>query len=91
MHLFPQLFNFFSRTPTSWFVPLEVRVHQFGNHCLNALKLYYKVVPAGINATSFNINLEKPCVLYTGRAYRYPPDVPFYIYFFFNKYKYRVF
>jgi hypothetical protein len=28
------------------------------------------------------INLKKPCVLYIGRAYRYPPDVTFYIYFF---------
>ena len=26
--------------------------------------------------------------IYIGRAYRYPPDVAFYIYFFFNKYKY---
>ena len=36
------------------------------------------------------INLQEPCVLYIGRAYRYPPDVAFYIYFF-NKYKYWVF
>jgi hypothetical protein len=34
-----------------------------------------------------NFNLQEPCVLYIGRAYRYPPDVAFYI-FFFNKYKY---
>jgi len=27
------------------------------------------------------INLQEPCVLYTGRAYRYPPDVAFYIFF----------
>jgi hypothetical protein len=27
-------------------------------------------------------NLQEPCVLYKGRAYRYPPDVAFYIYFF---------
>jgi hypothetical protein len=33
------------------------------------------------------INLEEPCVLYIGPAYRYPPEVAFYIYFF-NKYKY---
>jgi hypothetical protein len=26
-------------------------------------------------------NLQEPCVLYIGRAYRYPPDVAFYIYF----------
>jgi hypothetical protein len=32
-------------------------------------------------------NLQEPCVLYIGRAYRYPPDVAFYI-FFFNDYKY---
>ena len=28
------------------------------------------------------INLYEPCVLYIGRAYRYPPDVAFYIFFF---------
>ena len=28
------------------------------------------------------INLFEPCVLYIGRAYRYPPDVAFYINFF---------
>jgi hypothetical protein len=33
------------------------------------------------------LNLQEPCVLYIGRAYCYPPDVSFYIYFF-NKYKY---
>jgi hypothetical protein len=33
------------------------------------------------------VNLKEPCVLYIGRAYRYPPCVAFYIYFF-NKYKY---
>ena len=33
------------------------------------------------------INLYETCVLYIGLAYRYPPDVAFYI-FFFNKYKY---
>jgi hypothetical protein len=27
------------------------------------------------------INLQEPCVLYIGRSYRYPPDVPFYIFF----------
>jgi hypothetical protein len=32
------------------------------------------------------INLQEPCVLCIGRAYRYTPDVAFYIYFF-NKYK----
>jgi len=30
----------------------------------------------------FIINLYEPCVLYVGRAYRYPPDVAFYIFFF---------
>jgi len=28
------------------------------------------------------VNLYEPCVLYIGRAYRYPPDVAFYIFFF---------
>jgi hypothetical protein len=35
-------------------------------------------------------NLQEPCVLYIGRAYRYPPDVAFCI-LFFNKYRYWVF
>ena len=35
-------------------------------------------------------NLQEPCFLYIGRAYRYPPDVAFYI-FFFNNCKYWVF
>jgi hypothetical protein len=30
------------------------------------------------------INLQEPCVLYAGQAYRYPPDVAFYIYFSTN-------
>jgi hypothetical protein len=30
------------------------------------------------------INLQEPCVLYTGRAYRYPTDVAFYIFFSTN-------
>ena len=29
-----------------------------------------------------DINLYELCVLYIGRAYRYPPDVAFYIFFF---------
>jgi len=29
-----------------------------------------------------NIKLQEPCVLYIGRAYWYPPDVAFYIFFF---------
>jgi hypothetical protein len=28
-----------------------------------------------------NINLYEPCVLYIGRAHRYPPNTPFYIFF----------
>ena len=30
------------------------------------------------------INLQEPCVLYIGRAHRYPPDVSFYIFFLTN-------
>jgi hypothetical protein len=30
------------------------------------------------------VNPEEPCVLYIGRAYRYPPDVAFYIFFSTN-------
>jgi hypothetical protein len=30
-----------------------------------------------------NINLYEVCILYIGRAYRYPPDVALYIYIFF--------
>jgi hypothetical protein len=26
------------------------------------------------------INLQEPCVLYIGRAHRYPPNTPFYIF-----------
>ena len=36
---------------------------------------------------SWPVNLQEPCVLHIGRAYRYPPDVAFYI-FFCNKYKF---
>ena len=36
------------------------------------------------------IRVKEPCVLYIGRAYRYPPDVAF-LYIFFNNYNYRVF
>ena len=36
----------------------------------------------GQNVEFYNFNLQEPCVLYIGRAYRYPPDVAFYIYFF---------
>jgi hypothetical protein len=34
------------------------------------------------SCTSLHFNLSDPCVLYIGRAYCYPPDVAFYIYFF---------
>jgi hypothetical protein len=27
------------------------------------------------------VNLYEPCVLYVGRAHRYPPKTPFYIFF----------
>jgi len=27
-----------------------------------------------------NINLQAPCVLYIGQAFRYPPENPFYIF-----------
>ena len=30
---------------------------------------------------SYFVNLQEPCVLYIGRAYRYPPDVAFYVFF----------
>ena len=30
------------------------------------------------------LNLQEPCVLYIGRAYRYPPYVAFYIFFSTN-------
>jgi len=30
-------------------------------------------------------------LIFKNRAYRYPPDVAFYVFFFFNKYKYWVF
>jgi hypothetical protein len=34
-----------------------------------------------INISNDYFNLEESCVLYTGRAYRYTPDVAFYIFF----------
>ena len=30
---------------------------------------------------SIRFNLQEPCVLYIGRAHRYPPNTPFYIFF----------
>jgi hypothetical protein len=33
---------------------------------------------------SLDINLYEPCVLYIGRAYRFPPDVAFYVFFSTN-------
>jgi hypothetical protein len=37
-----------------------------------------------VTVISTYLNLQEPCVLYIGRAYRYPPDVAFYIYFSTN-------
>jgi hypothetical protein len=34
-----------------------------------------------LNANHYLFNLSEPCVLHMGRAYRYPPDVAFYIFF----------
>jgi hypothetical protein len=31
---------------------------------------------------NLSINFQEPCVLYIGRAFRYPPEVAFYIFFF---------
>jgi hypothetical protein len=31
-----------------------------------------------------DFNLKEPCVLYIGRAYRFPPNVAFYIFFSTN-------
>jgi hypothetical protein len=30
---------------------------------------------------AYPINLQEQCVLYIGQAYRYPPDVAFYVFF----------
>ena len=35
-------------------------------------------------ANEIYVNLQEPCVLYVGRAYRYPPNVAFYIFFSTN-------
>ena len=35
-----------------------------------------------LNWRPCRFNLSEPCVLYIGRAYRYPPNVAFYIYIF---------
>jgi hypothetical protein len=37
-----------------------------------------------ISRNSLYVNLQESCVLYIGRAYRYPPDVAFYIFFLTN-------
>jgi len=34
----------------------------------------------GQNVEMLNVNLLEPCVLYIGWAYRYPPDVAFYVF-----------
>jgi hypothetical protein len=37
-----------------------------------------------VSDKSTKINLQEPCVLYIGRAYRYPPDVASYVFFSTN-------
>ena len=34
------------------------------------------------NYITLSLTFKKPCVPYIGRAYRYPPDVAFYVFFF---------
>jgi hypothetical protein len=46
-----------------------------------------QLMMVGYGPLNVHFNLYEPYVLYIGQAYRYPPDVAFYIYFF-NKYKY---
>jgi hypothetical protein len=43
----------------------------------------HRAKAVNVNASVW-FNLKKPCVLYIGRAYRYPPDVAFYIFFSTN-------
>jgi hypothetical protein len=54
-------------------------------------KKWDTVIPADVERLFLSghesVKLSEPCVLYIGRAYRYPPDVVFYI-FLSNKYKY---
>jgi len=49
-----------------------------GNDCYHSVwnLLYFHLLPRNTN-----ISLWETCVLYIGRAYRYPPDVAFYISF----------
>jgi len=64
-------------------------VHRFEGSFEDGTKFFFppKCRHSPNRSQYHNINLQEPCVLYIGRAYRYPPDVAFYI-FFFNKYKY---
>ena len=47
----------------------------------SCLFAHYEGRPGSGNIASVILNLYEPFVLYIGRAYRYPPDVAFYIFF----------
>jgi hypothetical protein len=78
----------------------SVHMHEAGNNIRtvdcsfgNAIMGPYALLPQ-LRQVSYcgrssgqGFNLYEPCVLYIERAYRYPPNVAFYI-FFFNNYKY---
>jgi hypothetical protein len=55
---------------------------------VNNCKISQFVILSGVssrcNCVVFSFNLQEPCVLYIGWAYRYPPDVAFYIFFSTN-------
>jgi len=60
--------------------------HDFGKAHKNHIKnrtLFSCSVDAFLKLSAM-LNLKEPCVLYIGRAYRYPPNVAFYIFFSTN-------
>jgi hypothetical protein len=80
------LLNLSCCEPLQWY-------HQVGVPILNLQTLRHKshfnppygnTIPISDSFSSNPFNLKEPCVLYIGRAYRYPPDVSFYILFSTN-------
>ena len=53
-------------------------------HIFASKNEYNTAISNVINLSEIYINLYEPCVLHIGRAYCYPPDVAFYIFFSTN-------
>jgi len=65
---------------------LRYRVPQI----LSSESIKYQIATKSLDELGVIQPLRTVRPIYIGRAYRYPPDVAFFIYFF-NKYKYLVF